>query len=101
MVCTAAQEVVCIPAVARLILPVAKSPRCLVRLRNGASVVAVSMRIGTRKSIMSPAQTEHIARRLSAAAPERDVEIVKFETVGNTDQTCKLLKRGSMGAVRA
>jgi hydroxymethylbilane synthase len=60
-------------------------------------VVAVSMRIGTRKSTMALAQTEDIARRLSAAAPELDVEIVKFETVGDADQTSKLLKHGGKG----
>ncbi len=55
------------------------------------------MRIGTRKSTMALAQTEDIARRLSAAAPELDVEIVKFETVGDADQTSKLLKHGGKG----
>jgi len=55
------------------------------------------MRIGTRKSTMALAQAEDIARRLSAAAPELDVEIVKFETVGDTDQTSKLLKHGGKG----
>ena len=59
--------------------------------------MAVSMRIGTRKSTMALAQTEDIARRLSAAAPELDVEIVKFETVGDADQTSKLLKHGGKG----
>jgi hydroxymethylbilane synthase len=55
------------------------------------------MRIGTRKSTMALAQTDDIARRLSAAALELDVEIVKFETVGDTDQTSKLLKHGGKG----
>jgi hydroxymethylbilane synthase len=55
------------------------------------------MRIGTRKSTMALAQTEEIARRLSAAAPGLDVEIVKFETVGDTDQTSKLLMHGGKG----
>jgi hydroxymethylbilane synthase len=59
--------------------------------------VAVSLRIGTRKSVMALAQTEDIARRLSAAAPDLDVEIVKFETVGDTDQTSKLLMHGGKG----
>jgi hydroxymethylbilane synthase len=59
--------------------------------------VAVSMRIGTRKSVMAPAQTEEIARRLSAAAPDLGIEIVKFETVGDTDQTSKLLMHGGKG----
>ena len=55
------------------------------------------MRIGTRKSTMALAQTEDIARRLQAAAPDLDVEIVKFETVGDTDQTSKLLMHGGKG----
>ena len=36
-------------------------------------------------------------RRLAAAAPEVDVEIVKFETIGDTDQTSKLLMHGGKG----
>ena len=60
-------------------------------------MAAVSMRIGTRKSTMALAQTEEIARRLTAAAPELDVEIVKFETVGDDDQTSKLLQHGGKG----
>jgi hydroxymethylbilane synthase len=55
------------------------------------------MRIGTRKSTMALAQTEDIARCLKAAAPDLDVEIVKFETVGDTDQTSKLLMHGGKG----
>src|ERR1700710_479199 len=55
------------------------------------------MRIGTRKSTMAIAQTEDIARRLSAAAPDLDVEIVKFETIGDQDQTSKLLQHGGKG----
>jgi hydroxymethylbilane synthase len=55
------------------------------------------MRIGTRKSVMALAQTEEIARRLSAAVPDLDIEIVKFETVGDTDQTSKLLMHGGKG----
>src|SRR5437879_1876061 len=50
---------------------------------NGASVVAIQIRIGTRKSVMALAQTEEIARRLRAVAPGIDVEIVKFETTGD------------------
>jgi hydroxymethylbilane synthase len=60
-------------------------------------MVAVSMRIGTRKSTMALAQTAEIARRLSVAAPEVDVEIVKFETSGDQDQTGKLLQHGGKG----
>src|SRR3954471_4307334 len=55
------------------------------------------MRIGTRKSAMALAQTEEIARRLSLAAPGIDVEIVKFETTGDADQTSKLLPHGGKG----
>jgi hydroxymethylbilane synthase len=49
--------------------------------------VAVRLRIGTRKSAMALAQTEEIARRLTAAEPGIEVEIVKFETTGDQDQT--------------
>jgi len=55
------------------------------------------MRIGTRKSAMALAQTEEIARRLSAVAPGIEVEIVKFETTGDSDQTSKLLPHGGKG----
>src|SRR4051812_15210080 len=55
------------------------------------------MRIGTRKSTMALAQTQEIARRLAAAAPDVNVEIVKFETIGDTDQTSKLLMHGGKG----
>jgi hydroxymethylbilane synthase len=55
------------------------------------------MRIGTRKSAMALAQTEEIARRLIAAVPGIDVEIVKFETSGDQDQTSKLLAHGGKG----
>ena len=55
------------------------------------------MRIGTRKSTMALAQTGEIARRLALAAPGLDVEIVKFETIGDTDQTSKLLMHGGKG----
>jgi hydroxymethylbilane synthase len=64
---------------------------------NGASVVAIRMRIGTRKSVMALAQTEEIARRLTAVAPDVDTEIVKFETTGDSDQTSKLLQHGGKG----
>src|SRR5579871_6243593 len=55
------------------------------------------LRIGTRKSAMALAQTEEIARRLAAVVPALDVEIVKFETTGDIDQTSKLLKHGGKG----
>ena len=60
-------------------------------------MVAIRIRIGTRKSVMALAQTEEIARRLTAAAPELDVEIVKFETSGDSDQIGKLLQHGGKG----
>src|SRR6202040_2684317 len=46
---------------------------------------------------MALAQTEEIARRLTAAVPDIDVEIVKFETTGDQDQVGKLLKHGGKG----
>src|SRR6201998_2517033 len=55
------------------------------------------IRIGTRKSVMALAQTEEIARRLTAGAPGVEVEIVKFETTGDQDQTSKLLQHGGKG----
>src|SRR3984893_832488 len=55
------------------------------------------LRIGTRKSAMALAQTGEIARQLAAAVPDIDVEIVKFETSGDSDQTGKLLQHGGKG----
>src|SRR6202047_2484425 len=46
---------------------------------------------------MALAQTEEIARRLAAAAPDIGVEIVKCETSGDSDQTGKLLPHGGKG----
>src|SRR5882724_13229545 len=46
---------------------------------------------------MALAQTGEIARQLAAAAPDIDVEIVKFETSGDSDQTGKLLQHGGKG----
>src|SRR6202171_2185279 len=46
---------------------------------------------------MALAQTEEIARRLTAAAPDIEVEIAKFETTGDSDQTGKLLQHGGKG----
>jgi len=59
--------------------------------------LAQRFRIGTRKSTMALAQTEEIARRLTAAVPDLDVEIVKFDTTGDLDQTSKLLPHGGKG----
>src|SRR5437763_6393148 len=64
---------------------------------KGAQLVADRLRIGTRKSAMALAQTAEIARRLNAAVPGLDVEIVKFETTGDIDQTGKLLPHGGKG----
>src|ERR1700745_3827564 len=62
---------------------------------NGARAMTERLRIGTRKSAMALAQTEEIARRLKAKGTE--VEIVKFETTGDIDQTGKLLPHGGKG----
>ena len=59
--------------------------------------MAPRFKIGTRKSAMALAQTEEIARRLTAAMPDLDVEIVKFDTTGDLDQTSKLLPHGGKG----
>lgn len=56
-----------------------------------------ALRIGTRKSAMALAQTEEIARVLRASDPDLKVEIVKFETRGDQDQTSKLLRHGGKG----
>ena len=55
------------------------------------------LRIGTRKSAMALAQTEEVARLLRAANPDLAVEIVRFETRGDQDQTSKLLRHGGKG----
>ncbi|WP_035720790.1 hydroxymethylbilane synthase [Bradyrhizobium sp. ARR65] len=55
------------------------------------------LRIGTRKSAMALAQTEEIARRLTASMPGLEVEVVKFDTTGDIDQTSKLLPHGGKG----
>src|ERR1700722_12264534 len=60
-------------------------------------MAAVRFKIGTRKSVMALAQTEEIARRLTAAVPDVEVDIVKFETTGDQDQTGKLLQHGGKG----
>src|ERR1700736_2084539 len=57
----------------------------------------IHIKIGTRKSVMALAQTEEIARRLTAAVPGLGVDIVKFETTGDSDQTSKLLQHGGKG----
>ena len=53
--------------------------------------------IGTRKSAMALAQTDEVARLLRASSPGLNVEIVKFETRGDQDQTSKLLRHGGKG----
>src|ERR1700749_5266741 len=65
--------------------------------REGADGLATRFKIGTRKSAMALAQTEEIARRLTSAMPDLDVEIVKFDTTGDRDQTSKLLPHGGKG----
>src|SRR5207245_10299243 len=64
---------------------------------SGARPVTTRFRIGTRKSTMALAQTEEIARRLGAAVPGIEVEIVKFETTGDSDKVSKLLPHGGKG----
>src|ERR1700724_835568 len=64
---------------------------------EGAQIVADRLRIGTRKSAMALAQTAEIARRVALAVPGIDVEIVKFDTTGDIDQTGKLLPHGGKG----
>src|SRR5438270_11986635 len=64
---------------------------------KGVQLVADRLRIGTRKSAMALAQTAEIARRLTAAVPGLDGEIVKFETTGDIDQNGKLLPHGGKG----
>ncbi len=61
------------------------------------TLVQGPFRIGTRKSAMALAQTEEIARRLTAAVPGLTVEVVKFDTTGDIDQTSKLLPHGGKG----
>src|SRR5258708_25509812 len=67
------------------------------RDESGAMFVPTRLRIGTRKSAMALAQTEEIARGLAAAVPGINVEIVKFETTGDSDQVSKLWPHGGKG----
>src|ERR1700676_1230624 len=60
-------------------------------------LAAIRLLIGARKSAMALTQTEEIARRVAAVAPDVEVEIVKFETTGDRDQTSKLLPHGGKG----
>src|SRR6201999_581050 len=46
---------------------------------------------------MAMAQTEEVARLLRASAADLTVEIVRFETRGDQDQTSKLLRHGGKG----
>src|SRR6201988_2230271 len=46
---------------------------------------------------MALAQTEEVARRLRASAPDLNVEIVRFEARGDQDQPSKLLRHGGKG----
>ena len=46
---------------------------------------------------MALARNRGIRRRLTAADLDIDVETVKFETTGNSDQTSKLLQHGGKG----
>jgi hydroxymethylbilane synthase len=64
---------------------------------NGDIVSRQILRIGTRKTAMAMAQTEEVARLLRASASDLTVEIVRFETRGDQDQTSKLLRHGGKG----
>ncbi|KWV51709.1 porphobilinogen deaminase [Bradyrhizobium macuxiense] len=66
-------------------------------IRSGDPVSGQALRIGTRKSAMALAQTGDVARLLRASAPDLAVDIVKFETRGDQDQTSKLLRHGGKG----
>src|SRR5690349_107924 len=68
-----------------------------VKLRREDLDLSPRFKIGTRKSAMALAQTEEIARRLTSAVSGLDVEIVKFDTTGDLDQTSKLLPHGGKG----
>ena len=46
---------------------------------------------------MALAQTDEVARLLRASAPDLAVDVVKFETRGDQDQTSKLLRHGGKG----
>ena len=46
---------------------------------------------------MALAQTDEVARLLRSANPALAVEIVRFETRGDQDQTSKLLRHGGKG----
>jgi hydroxymethylbilane synthase len=46
---------------------------------------------------MALAQTDEVARLLRSAHPGLEVEIVRFETSGDQDQTSKLLRHGGKG----
>ncbi|MBV9530906.1 MAG: hydroxymethylbilane synthase [Bradyrhizobium sp.] len=63
----------------------------------GTLLVANYIRIGTRKSAMALVQTEQIARRLTTTISGLEVEVVKFNTTGDIDQTSKLLPHGGKG----
>jgi hydroxymethylbilane synthase len=64
---------------------------------EGDLVSGQILRIGTRKSAMALAQTDEVARQLHAACAGLNVEIVRFETRGDQDQTSKLLRHGGKG----
>ncbi|MEN3351423.1 MAG: hydroxymethylbilane synthase [Bradyrhizobium sp.] len=66
-------------------------------IHSGDPVSGQVLRIGTRKSAMALAQTDEVARLLRAAAPDLAVEVVRFETRGDQDQTSKLLRHGGKG----
>ena len=61
-------------------------------------MAAIRIRIGTRKSVMALAQTAEIARRLAAAVPGIDVEIVKFETLAMSIRSASCCRTAARAA---
>ncbi len=62
------------------------------------------IRFGTRKGAIALVQTEEIGRRLPAAAPGLDVEIVKFETTGDSTSSassCHMTARAAPSSLKS
>ncbi len=59
--------------------------------------VNANLKIGTRGSVMALAQTQEVARQLTAAFPGSAPEIVTFTPSGDRDQTSRLDRHGGKG----
>lgn len=59
--------------------------------------VNANLKIGTRGSAMALAQTQEVARQLTAAFPGSAPEIVTFTPSGDRDQTSRLDRHGGKG----